>query len=168
MPLSHQAKVALAVAVPVIGIGAPATFYYLKKKQRIITISELSPKDLIVCQTWANFTVTITDGLGNPVPDETFTITTCLDSQCYKDPNVWQVGPDGTAQMAVCFGATQHLDQDVALNLKVIVECKGAKAERRKGAKAQRRKEQNFAAVITYLIQGGSAALHSPCIFLNR
>jgi hypothetical protein len=66
-------KVVAAVALPVVGVGFGLTFYLMKAKQRVITLTA-DKTTAGVCIDWVTFTGTVTDGFGRPVANETVTI----------------------------------------------------------------------------------------------
>jgi hypothetical protein len=72
MPEVSPKTVALTV-VPIAGVGVGVTFYIMKLKQRILTLTA-DKAQAKVCTDWVTFTGTVTDGFGKPVANETITV----------------------------------------------------------------------------------------------
>ena len=66
-------KTVALIAVPMVGVGFGATFYVMKLKQRVITLTA-DKAQATVCRDYVTFTGTVTDGLGRPVANETVTV----------------------------------------------------------------------------------------------
>jgi hypothetical protein len=66
-------RTAALIAVPMVGAGVGVTFYVMKMKQRVITLTA-DKAQAKVCTDWVTFTGTVTDGLGRPVANETVTV----------------------------------------------------------------------------------------------
>jgi len=124
-----EPKKLMLVAVPAVGIVGGLAFYFMKKNQRIVTVS-VEPAEATLCQTWYTVTVTITDGFGNPVEEE-FTHIIYLEGQ-EKGRETHKTGPDGTWKMQYCWHAAEaepmHIDTEIRATVTHTVECKGTKA----------------------------------------
>ena len=130
-----EPKKLMLVAVPAVGIVSGLAFYYMKKNQRIVTVSA-EPAEVALCKpsgdltNWYTVTVTITDGFGNPVEEE-FTHIIYLEG-IEKGRETHRTGPDGTWKMQYCWQATEaepmHIDTEFRQTVMHTVECKGAKA----------------------------------------
>jgi len=119
----------LLVTVPVVGLGLGGTFYFLKKRQQIVTVT-VDQAVATLCKTWITITVTITDGFGNPCPNETFTLRIYLEATLVEERTL-TTGPDGTWVSKVCWHApeapSQHVDTETRLTVTYTAEAPRAK-----------------------------------------
>jgi hypothetical protein len=112
-------KIIVATVVPAMGVGLGLTFYLMKGKQRIVSLTA-DKTETTVCGPAVNFTGNVTDGFGRPVVNESVTIY--VDNQ---NAGTLQTDASGNFSFSIMWHTNnQHIDAGGSATVNILA-CVG-------------------------------------------
>lgn len=110
-------------------VGITATYFLLSRARKVTITADKAQAQF--CTEPYTLTVTVTDGLGRPVPREEVTLRFYINGNYRDDLDLKRItGPDGKISVSLCWECPQcppqHIDEEQRVIITNEAVCKGA------------------------------------------